>query len=104
MKLNRCFFTKDELLETYNESWEKVNLYSEPVYNAKYLKTKIKSYKGKINTNFPNNKIPKEGSQCICLLVILIDSVYRTGKSYYPQKFLEEYKYTVKEKKMHDDI
>ena len=33
--------------------------------------------------------MPKEGSQCICLSVVLIDSVYRTGKNYYPQVFLE---------------
>ena len=29
-----------------------------PVYNEKYLKAKIKSYNGKINTDFQNNKIP----------------------------------------------
>ena len=45
---------------------------------------------GKINTNFYNNKISKEGSQCIC----------RKDKNYYPQVFLEECKYVVKEKKM----
>ena len=33
------------------------------VYIQKYLRTKIKSYKRKINTNFHNNKILKEGSQ-----------------------------------------
>ena len=37
---------------------------SNPVYNEKYIKTKIKSYNGKINTNFHNNKIAKEGSRC----------------------------------------
>ena len=31
--------------------------------------------------------------------MILIDSVFRTGKNYYPQVFLEECKYVVKEKK-----
>ena len=30
----------------------------------------------------------------------MIDSVFRTGKNYYPQVFLEECKYVVKEKKM----
>ena len=35
---------------------------SEPVYNEKYLKAKLKSNNGKINTIFRNNKIPKEGS------------------------------------------
>ena len=43
----------------------------------------------KINTNFHNNKISKEGSQRICLSVILIDSVYRKDEGYYPQAFLE---------------
>ena len=57
---------------------------SEHVYNEKYLKTKIKSYKRKINANLYSNKIPK-GSQCICLSVTLIDSVFRTSKNYNPQ-------------------
>ena len=43
--------------------------------------------------------MPKEGSQYICLLVILIDSVFRTGKNYYPQVYLEECKYVTKEKR-----
>ena len=94
------------MLEKYNEIWEKVKnsikkeFDEKQVYNEKYLKAKIKSYKGKINTIFYNNKIPKEGSQFICLSVILIDSVFRMGKNYYPQLFSEECKYVVKEKKM----
>ena len=72
---------------------------SESVYNEKYIKAKIKSYNGKMNTNFHNIKIPKEGSQFICLSVFLIDSVFRTGKNYYPQVFLEDCKYVVKEKR-----
>ena len=92
----------DELLEKYHEIWKKVKnaidkeFDSDPAYNEKYLKAKIKY---QTNTNFHNNKIPKEGSQCICLSVILIDSAFRTG-NYYPQVFLEECKYVVKEKKM----
>ena len=37
----------------------KKELGSNLIYNEKYLKGKIKSYNGKINTNFHNNKIPK---------------------------------------------
>ena len=65
----------------------------------KYLKAKIKSYTRKINTSPQNNIIPKEGSQFICLSVILINSVFRSGENYYPQVFLEEYKYVVEEEK-----
>ena len=34
----------------------------------------------------------------------MIDSVFRTGKIYYPQVFLEEWKYVIKEKKIPKDI
>ena len=91
-----------------NGTWGKISssikkeFHSEPVYNEKYLKTKIISYTGKINKDFYNKKIPKEGSQCICLSVILINSVYGGDKYFYRQVFVEECfpkKYVVKEKK-----
>ena len=62
-------------LKTYNEIWEKVKnnikkkFDSEPLYNEKYLKAKIKSYNGKINTNLHNNK---RRFSFICWSVILI--------------------------------
>ena len=83
----------DDLLEKYNEFWEKVKnsikneFDSEPVYNEKYLKAKTKSYNGRIHAKFYNNKITKEGFQFICLSVILMYSVFRTAKNYYPQVF-----------------
>ena len=40
----------------------------------------------------------------LCLSVILIDSIFRTGKNHYPQVFLEGCKYVVKEKKMPEYI
>ena len=107
MKLNISFFKNDdELLKKYNKISKKFKntidkeFGSDPVYKEKYLKAKIKSYNRKINTNFHNNKIPKEGFQYICFSVILIDSAFRTGNNYYPQVFLEEWKYVVKERKM----
>ena len=82
MKLNICLFcflTKDaELLEKYNETREKVKnstkkeFESEPVFNDKYLKAKLKSYQGKTNTNFHDNEISKEGSQFISLSVVYL--------------------------------
>ena len=85
MKLNICLIWKnDELLEKYNEIWYKVSYTikkgfdSEPVYNETYLITKIKTYEEKIKTN--GDKVLKEGSQCLSLSVILIDSVFKTGK------------------------
>ena len=95
--------TNNEILEKVNKSIKK-EFDSELICSEKYLKTKIKSYKGKINTSFHNNKIPKEGSQCICLSVILIDSIIRIDNEYYSQVFLEECEYVVKEKKVPEYI
>ena len=44
--------------------------------------------------------MPKECSHCICLLVVLVDSIFRTGKNYYSQVFLKECRYIVKEKEV----
>ena len=80
---NECNETLMKQNKNFNDIWEKVSksvkkeFDGEPVYDEKYLKNKIKSYQGKISINFQNNKIPKEHSQCICLLVILINSVFR---------------------------
>ena len=45
---------------------------------------RIKSYNGKINTTF-YNKVPKERPEYICLSVILLDTVYKNYKNYYPE-------------------
>ena len=61
----------DELLQKYNEIWEKVKnslkkeFDSEPVYDEQFLKAKIKSYNGKIDTHFHDNKIQIKGFQFV---------------------------------------
>ena len=96
------FIVKDkQLLKKYTKTREtieelmKINSESKPVYgdNDKYIKTKIKMYAGSIITNFHNNKMPKEKAPCKCLSIIMIDSVIKGNKKYYPQTVLEECKY-----------
>ena len=41
----------------------------------------------------------KEGFQCVCLPVILINSVYRKDKNYYSQVFLENYNFIITKKR-----
>ena len=40
-------------------------------------------------TNFHNKKMPNEKSPCKCLSIIMVDSVIKANKKYYPQTFLE---------------
>ena len=53
----------------------------------------------KSTKNLQDNKILKADFQYICLSIILLDSVFRTGKNYYSQVFLEECKHVAKVKK-----
>ena len=32
-----------------------------PVYDEKYIKAKVKEFNGVVNTNFLDDKVPKEG-------------------------------------------
>ena len=78
----------NELLETYNDIWNKVGnsikkIDCEPIYNKKVLKTKTKSYSNKA-LDFPNNETIKVGSNYTCLAVILIDFVLKIEENYYP--------------------
>ena len=44
-------------------------------------------------TNFHNKEMPKEKAPCKCLSIIMLDSVIKANKKYYPQTLLEECKY-----------
>ena len=44
-------------------------------------------------TNFQSKKMPKEKAPCKCLSIIMLDSVIKAKKKYYPQTLLEECKY-----------
>ena len=95
----------NRLLKKYTKIWEKVSILmniefdSEPVYsdNDKYIKTKIKPYGDKVNRNFQSKKVPKENASYKCFSLIMIDSVIRVSKNYYPQTLLEERKYEIKD-------
>ena len=97
----------NKLLKKYNKIWEKIsNLMniefdSGLVYDVsdKCIKTNIKLYGDKVNTSFQGKKKPKENASDKCLLLIMLDSVIRTNKNYFPQALLEECKYEIKRAK-----
>ena len=111
--------SKKQLLKNYNQIWKKVKsllnirlniniLNIRFVYgdNDKYIKTKIKTYGGSVITNFQSKKLPKQKAPCKSLSIIMLDSVVKAKKKYYPQTFLEECKYEAKKIKMEnlDDL
>ena len=57
-----------------------------------------------INTLFSDNKIPKEGNHYICIATICIDSILKVDKKHYPQVYLEQCKYEIKNRELVDFI
>ena len=59
-------------------------------------------------TNFHNKKMPKEKAPSKCLSIIMLDSVIKANKKYYPQTLSQECKYTQEkiktEKNIDDDL
>ena len=96
--------TDNNLLAKYTEIWRRVNnlmnieFDNEPVYGDvdKYLKTKIKMYEDRVNTNFQGKEVPKENASYDCLSLITLDSAFRVNKKYYLQTLLEECKYKIR--------
>ena len=92
----------DKVWNKYDKSWnvikDKVDItfHSEPAYDYKYLRTKVREFDGVIKTNFLGNGVPKENMHYACIACITIDSVMKMGKKYFPQVYLEECKYEIK--------
>ena len=66
------------------------------LFMACLLKTILKSFEDKVNTNFQGKKIPKENKSYTSLSLIMLDFFIRVNEKYYPQTLLEECKYKIK--------
>ena len=116
MVLKNDFFTNNnEFLERYTAIWEKINdlvnekFDSNPIYNSKYINTKIRSYNNDIITNFrnidnKNNKLPEKSKPYKCVSLISLDSIIKIIKKYYPQTLLQECVYKLINKKVENII
>ena len=94
-----------QLLKNYNKILEKIEKVMKIDFNTKatygdnykYIKTRIKTYKDSITTNFYNKKglkkVPEEKIPHKCFSIIILDFVLYAYEKYQPQLFLEECKY-----------
>ena len=101
-----------KLFKKYYKIWKTIKILlgieldSEPVYGDtdSYMKTKVKVYYDRVNTNFQGKETPKRDSSYKCLSLIMLDSVVKVEKKYYPQVFLEECKYVKSKNKIFNYI
>ena len=92
----------DEMWEKYENIWDLIKnklgikFQSEPIYEQKYLKAKVREFDGVIKTNILGNDMPKENIHYTCIACITIDSVMWIDKKNHLQVCLEECKYKIK--------
>ena len=84
--------------------WNKVEsqffekMATEPIKGeGKYIHGKLKTWKERIKTNFHGQDVPYD-MHCNATAVLKIDSVYKQGKNYHSQVYVEKCKHTDAEK------
>ena len=93
-----------EWVSQYKKIWNEVEsqlfekMVTEPIKReGRYVNGKLKTWKERIKTNFHGQDVPYN-MHCNATAVLKIDSVYKQGKNYHPQVYVEECKYTDAEK------
>ena len=102
-----CLFLikDDEVWDKYDTIWDVIKdklgikFHSEPFYEYKYLKAKVREFDAVIKTNFLGNGMPKKNLYYTCIACITIDSVINIDKKNHPQVYLQECKYRIKKQK-----
>ena len=76
------FLIKDEQVwEKYEQIWDVIKtklgtkFHSEPIYEQKYLKAKVREFDDVIKTKFLGNYMSNENMHCTCIACMTIDSV-----------------------------
>ena len=84
---NMSFIIKNsEVWERYEDIWnviknkQNIRFHSQPIYENKYLKTKLREFDGSVKTNFLGYNLPKENTYYTCIACITIDSVMKMSK------------------------
>ena len=97
----------EEVYEKYKEIRKvvrkllKVKFTVNPIRDDKYIIAKLKIFNGTNRTTFTDNIIPIERNNYICITATDLDSVLKIeNKRAYPQAYLEQCKYKLKQRKI----
>ena len=103
-KLMSLHADDDNLLEKYQITWTKIEdlknieLNALPVYDHRYIETKIKTYSDKFCTNFRGLNVPEDGVRCESFTVISVDSLPAYNSKFYLPVYLNNCAYNIVDK------
>ena len=98
----------ENLLQKYEGIWTKIKdlknikLSALPVYDDRYIKTKLRTYGNKVYTTFGGLNEPDDDIQCESFTVISINFLLAYDKKYYLQVYLDNCAYKIIKKQMPD--
>ena len=96
----------EKLLEKYKAIWTKIEdlknikLHTLPVYDDRYIKTKLRAFGDKIYTNFRSLNVSKDDIEFESFTAISIDSLLVYDKKCYLQVYLDNCAYKIVNKQM----
>ena len=107
-KLMSLCINDEKLSGKYKAIWpkiedlKKIKLNTLPVYDDRYIKTKITTFGDKFYTNIRDLYVPEGDIECESFTVISIYSLLVCDKKYYLQVYLDNYAYKIVNKRMTD--
>ena len=107
-KLMSFYIDDEKLLEKYKAIWTKIEdlknikLNALPVYDDRYIKTKLRTYGDKVYTNFRGLNVPGGYIECELFTVISVYSLLLYENKYYLQVYLDNSNYKIVNKQMTD--
>ena len=107
-KLMSLCINDEKLSGKYKAIWpkiedlKKIKLNTLPVYDDRYIKTKITTFGDKFYTNIRDLYVPEGDIECESFTVISIYSLLVCDKKYYLQVYLDNYAYKIVNKQMAD--
>ena len=92
-----------KLFEKYKVIWTKsTELNALPVYDDRYIKTKMIIYGDKVYTNVCGLNVPEDDAECESFTVISIDSLLVSENKYYLDVYLDIFANKIVNKQMTD--
>ena len=93
---------KYKAIQTKIEKVKSIRLTALPVYDDRYIKTKIRTYGDKVYTNVRGLNVPEDYIECECFTVISINSLLVYQNKYYLQVYLGNCAYKIAKKQLTD--
>ena len=107
-KLMSFQIDNEKLLGKYKTIWTMIEdlkiikLNTLSVYDDRLIKTKTRTFRDKVYTNFRGLNVPEDDKECKSFTVISINSLLVYDKKYFLQVYLENCAYKIVNKQMAD--